>query len=224
VEHQVRLSLESRIDWKTLAGSNPWIRVAVNENFLTKQDLLNKRDEFRLQGGIDGTWSRGDRWRVLYSPDFEQAVKDVNHPHACPGGDPYRYVWNITPYVQPGKNRLLIDNLQVLAKPTTLVLRNVQFEVGRPQSPPPEEAVSPVPTGPLPRFIVRGPQWERKGSSRPGRDVSAGRTARPPEVYVVNAEGKRVPTGMGREIIRNGRRLCEIRMPGDHFAILVRHP
>jgi hypothetical protein len=116
-EHQVRLSLESRIAWKTLAGSNPWIRVAVNGNFLTKQDLLNKRDEFRLRSGLDGTWSHGDRWRVLYSPDFEQAVKDVNHPHACPGGDPYHYVWNITPYVQPGKNRLLIDNLQVLAKP-----------------------------------------------------------------------------------------------------------
>jgi hypothetical protein len=130
----------------------------VNGNFLTKQDLLNKRDEFRLQGGIDGTWSHGDRWRVLYSPDFEQAVKDVNHPHACPGGDPYHYVWNITPYVQPGKNHLLIDNLQVLAEPTTLVLRNVQVEVGRPQSPPPEEAVSPAPVGPLPRFVARGPQ------------------------------------------------------------------
>ena len=27
---------------------------------------------------------------------------------------------------------------------------------------------------------------------------------------------------MVREIIRNGRRLYEIRMPGDHFAILVK--
>ena len=157
-EHQVRLSLESRIDWKNLDGSNLWIRVAVNGNFLTKQDLLNKRDEFRLQSGLDLTWSQGDRWRVLYSPDFAQAVKDVHHPNACPGGDPYHYVWNITPYVQPGKNRLVIDNLQVLAKPTTLVLRNVQFEVGQPQSPPPAEAVPPAPTGPLPRFIAQGPQ------------------------------------------------------------------
>jgi hypothetical protein len=42
------------------------------------------------------------------------------------------------------------------------------------------------------------------------------------DVYVVDAEGKPVPTGMVREIIRNGRRLYEIRMPGDHFAILVK--
>ena len=107
MEHQVRLSLEcaDRVE-ESWPAPTSWIRVAVNGNFLTKQDLLNKRDEFRLQGGLDVTWSHGDRWRVLYSPDFEQAVKDVNHPHACPGGDPYHYVWNITPYVQPGKNRL----------------------------------------------------------------------------------------------------------------------
>jgi len=158
VEHQVRLALEARIEWKNLAGSNPWMRVAINGNYLGKRDLLNKRDEFRLRNGLDMTWSHGDRWRVLYSPDFEQAVKDVNHPHACPDADPYRYVWNITPYVQPGQNRLEIDNLQVLAKPTTLVLRNVKLAVGRPLSPPPEEVVAAVPTGPLPTFVARGPQ------------------------------------------------------------------
>ena len=125
VEHQVRLSLEARIEWPTLAGSNPWIRVAVNGNFLTRPDLLNKRDEFTLRSGVDITWSKGDRWRVLYSPDFESAVKDVNRPNACPDADPYHYVWDITRYVQPGENLLQVVNLQVLAKPTTLVLRNV---------------------------------------------------------------------------------------------------
>ena len=30
VEHQVRLGLDARIDWKTLAGSNPWMRIAIN--------------------------------------------------------------------------------------------------------------------------------------------------------------------------------------------------
>jgi len=157
IEHQARLELEARIDWKQLAGSNPWIRVAINGNFLGKADLLNKRDEFHLRNGVDITWSKGDRWRVLYSPDFEQAVKDVNNLHACPECEPYRYVWNITPYVRPGRNTLLVDNLQVLAKPTTLVLRNVRVEVGRPISPPADEVISPPPTGPLPEFVARGP-------------------------------------------------------------------
>jgi len=158
VEHQVRLELEARIDWPQLAGSNPWIRVLINGNALTQQDLLNKRDEFRLRNGMDVTWSKGDRWRVLYSPDFERAVRDVNHPQACPEADPYHYVWNITPYVQPGRNTLLIDNLQVLAKSTKLVLRNVRVEVGRPRSPPAEAAVAPAPTGPLAEFVAGGPR------------------------------------------------------------------
>ena len=40
VEHQVRLSLEARIDWPELVGSNPWIQVAVNDNLVGREDLL----------------------------------------------------------------------------------------------------------------------------------------------------------------------------------------
>ena len=75
VEHQVRLRLEARIDFRRLAGSNHWLRAAVNGTYLTKPDLLNKPNEFRLRRGIDLLWVTGDRWRVLYSPDFQAAIK-----------------------------------------------------------------------------------------------------------------------------------------------------
>ncbi len=42
------------------------------------------------------------------------------------------------------------------------------------------------------------------------------------EVYVVNANGERVTSGMVSEVGEAGRRCYEVRMPGDHFAILVR--
>lgn len=42
------------------------------------------------------------------------------------------------------------------------------------------------------------------------------------EIYVVNANGERVTSGMVREVSEAGKRLYEIRMPSDHFAILVR--
>jgi hypothetical protein len=42
------------------------------------------------------------------------------------------------------------------------------------------------------------------------------------EVYVVNASGERVTSGMVSEVREAGKRLYEIRMPSDHFAILVR--
>ena len=42
------------------------------------------------------------------------------------------------------------------------------------------------------------------------------------EVYVVDANGARVASGMVTEVTEQGKRLYEIRMPSDHFAILVR--
>ncbi len=158
IEHQVRLGLEVRIDWPSLAGSNPWIRVAVNGNFLTRPDLLNKRDDFKLRGGVDLTWSKGDRWRVLYSPDFEAALTQKEDANSCADADPYRFVWDISRYVRPGENTLTLQNLQVLAKPTTMVLRNVQVEVGRPISAPAGEDATPAPTGPVPTYVARGAQ------------------------------------------------------------------
>lgn len=159
VEHQVRLILEARIDSPRLAGSNPWIRVAVNGNYVTPDDLLNKRNEFKLRGGLDLTWFRTGRWRVLYSPDFKAAIEQTNSRYACPDNDPYRSVWDITRHVRPGEGNVLrIHHLQVLAKPSTLVLRNVRVEVGRPMSPPEAERAEPAPTGPLPTFVAKGPQ------------------------------------------------------------------
>jgi hypothetical protein len=42
------------------------------------------------------------------------------------------------------------------------------------------------------------------------------------EVYVVNANGERVASGMVTEVREGERRLYELRLPGDHFAILAR--
>ncbi len=41
------------------------------------------------------------------------------------------------------------------------------------------------------------------------------------DVYVVNGNGERVE-GMAQEVTEGGKRRYEIRMPGDHFAVLVR--
>lgn len=156
VEHQVRLSLLVRIDWRDLAGSNHWLRVAVNGTWLTVGDLLNKRNEFTLVRGTDLLWGKGDRWRVLYSPDFQQAL-DPARGNAAPKDDPYRFVWDITRYVKPGENQLKLDHLQVLAKPDTMVIGQVAVEVGRPISPPSEETVEPAPTGPLTDYLPAPP-------------------------------------------------------------------
>ena len=157
VEHQVRLSLEARIDWPRLAGSNPWIRVAVNGNLIGQDDLLNKRNSFALRNGVDLTWFHTGRWRILYSPDFETAVTDKQAAYGVDAQDePYRFVWDITRHVKPGANVLRIEHLKVLQKPSTLVLRNVKIEVGKSIEPPRDDVAQPAPAGPLPRIVAAG--------------------------------------------------------------------
>lgn len=157
IEHQVRLSLEARIDAPRLSGSNPWLRIAVNGTWLTADALLNKLNEFTTVGGTDLTWVHGDRFRILYSPDFEAAIVDAKNPYAVPDGDPYRFVLDITPYVHPGENTLVLQHQKILEHPSTMVIRNVQVEVGRPIEPPRRE-VAPAPTGPLPTFVAQEPK------------------------------------------------------------------
>ncbi len=158
VEHQVRLSLEARIDAPELVGSNPWITVTVNGNALGREDLLNKTDSFTLRNGVDLTWFLSGRWRILYSPDFEAAVTDPNTPYGVPREDePYRFVWDITRHVKPGANELTIEHHKLLQDPDTLVLRNITVEVGRPIAAPQTDAVEPAPTGPLPTYVARTP-------------------------------------------------------------------
>jgi hypothetical protein len=42
------------------------------------------------------------------------------------------------------------------------------------------------------------------------------------DMYVVDGQGARVTAPDVKEVAEDGRRLYEIRMPGDHFAILVK--
>ncbi len=163
IEHQVRLVLEARIDWKDLAGSNPWIVIAVNGNQLNKGDLLNKSDDFVLRRGLDLTWFKSGRWRILYSPDFTCAVEKKEDANSVDAKDePYRFVFDITRHVQPGKsNELRIDHLKLLQHPSTLVLRNVKVEVGHAIEAPSDSSVKPAPTGALPTIIAASPQRPR---------------------------------------------------------------
>ena len=156
IEHQVRLVFEARIDWPTLAGSNPWIVVHVNGNAIARDDLLNKTDTFTLRGGVDLRWCHGTRWRVLYSPDFDAAIKNRQDQMSVdPKDEPYRFVLDITRHVRPGKNELRIEHRKLLQDPTTLVLRDVKIEVGKAISPP-SAAVEEAPTGTLPAIIAGG--------------------------------------------------------------------
>ena len=158
VEHQVRLNMEVRIDWPKLSGSNPWVRVEVNGNALTPDDLLNKTNEFVLRNGMDLMWYHSGYWRALYSPDFELAVKSKEAYAVAAKDEPYRYVWDITKYVHPGKNAVRVEARKVLPDGSTMVFRNVGIEAGKAVEPPTTKQVAPAPTGPVPTVVAKGRQ------------------------------------------------------------------
>lgn len=158
IEHQVRLSLEARIDWPALAGSNPWIIVSVNGHTVSRGDLLNKTDSFHLRDGTDLAWFDNGQWRIIYAPDFSLALTDKETRYgADEANHPYRFVWDITRYVKPGANELRIEHLQMLPQPDKLVLRNVTVEVGNFIQPPDTGGVAPAPTGPLATITAARP-------------------------------------------------------------------
>ncbi|NUQ60925.1 MAG: hypothetical protein HUU20_00445 [Pirellulales bacterium] len=153
---QVRLGLDARIDWPGLGGSNPWMIVAVNGHPLKAPDLVNKPVEFTMLCGMDTTWVHGESWRIVYSPDFSDAIRTERFSTAIPDVDPYRFVWDATPYVRPGKNAVQITHLKVLPQGSTLVLRDVRVEIGAPIRRTEESNVRPAPAGPLPTYVVSG--------------------------------------------------------------------
>ena len=117
--------MASSIDFKTLAGSNPWIVVEVNGNRMTPDELVNKTNEFVLRGGMDLMWHHSGRWRVLYSPDFKLALTSKDRMGVAAKDQPYRYVWDITKYVRPGKNQVRVHALKILPNASTMVFRDV---------------------------------------------------------------------------------------------------
>lgn len=156
---QVRLSLRARVDWPGLAGFNPWTVIRVNGNVLRGRDLLNKPVDFTTRNGVEFMWVKDSRWTVLYSPDFSDAIRTRVMPWGFSDTDPYSFVWDITPYLQPGANTLAFTHVKLLADGTTLVLEDVRVESGAPvPSLNPASRVEPAPTGELPTYVARGRQ------------------------------------------------------------------
>lgn len=179
---QVRLSLDARVDWPGLEGFNPWMVVQVNGHSLTGSSLINKPFEFKTRNGVECAWQQGQNWIVLYSPDFSDTVRTRPMEWGFPDTDPYHFVWDITASVHAGSNTVSFTHLPLLSQGTTLVLRDVQVELGTPipSRNTTSATVAPAPRGPVPTYVARPPQklWMRVelASSGAFRLKVAGRT------------------------------------------------
>lgn len=126
------LGVDARVDGKLSGGSNPWLVVRLNGKALVAADLRNKPLNFTMKNGQDAAWVKGNRWRLVVAPDFSGAIRTADLPVAIPDADPFRFEWNVTGALKPGKNVLSFEMASLHSTPYTTVLRNLELLVKEP--------------------------------------------------------------------------------------------
>jgi hypothetical protein len=94
-----------------------------------------------MRNDVELAWGSetGCGYRLMYSPDFSDRIQtDESYEYGVPDTDPYRFVWDITSYVRPGRNSVKVCAVPGLA--LSLRLRNIVVEVGEPLPPLPRAA------------------------------------------------------------------------------------
>lgn len=155
---QVRLSTEARVDWASYGGASYYMVVTVNGVKLPGASLINKAPDMIMRNGMDMPWYQVGAWNLVYSPDFSDHISTGELEYGVVTPDPYRFVWDVTPYVKPGPNKVQFYQTKLLDQPTPLALRNVMVEQGEPLATPEGVGVHPAPQGTLPVYIARAPK------------------------------------------------------------------
>jgi hypothetical protein len=105
------LELDARMQSKSFSGSTFVLRVRVNGTPVTGDRLLDKPVTFAMANGKMLTWVDADRWRVVYSPDFDPKRNAVGDEHQILGVSPYHMQLRVGDLLRPGANRLVLQHL-----------------------------------------------------------------------------------------------------------------
>lgn len=114
---ELQLSIDARIEYERLAGAAPALELLVNGEPIMGSRLANKPGDFLLQNGRGYAYFSPSKqgqpynlWVLFYSPDFS-ANTQPGSIYQVMSGEPYRYVFDISRLVQPGRsNHLQITN------------------------------------------------------------------------------------------------------------------
>lgn len=111
-DHTVLLDIMARLDSDGLGGSLYFMELTLNGHPVTCAKsrtairLLNRAPVSPVAPNVPYSWSEGNRWRVLYAPDFEKALAQKYYE-----GNPYQTVLDVTDLTNPAaENRLEITN------------------------------------------------------------------------------------------------------------------
>ncbi len=185
---QVRLRLKARIEWNSLGGNTQALTVSVNGQPVQGRRLINKPLRFTMRDGTALEWGELERgtYRLMYSPDFSNRIKEEeSYIYGLPeeDQDPYLFLWDLTPYVEPGQNHLKLATIAGMG--FAVRVEEVAIEVGEPMTYHQEDktarTVTPAPTGPLPHYAPKGAVvatgWSARASKGGDLEVQVGERA-----------------------------------------------
>ena len=105
------LELDARLQAASFSGSTLALLLRLNGVPLRQDRLANKPLVFAMANGSLLTWADGDRWRVVYSPDFDARRNAPGVEHQVLGASPYHIQLRIDDLIRPESNRLVLYHI-----------------------------------------------------------------------------------------------------------------
>ena len=107
LQRKLALSFLARLDSQSLIGSTFSMQIKVNGTPVETRCLLNKPPETEMLDGLELDWFGNNRWRVVYSPDYEACNRD-DKPACLVGGHAYDFVLDLAGLLKAGGNEISI--------------------------------------------------------------------------------------------------------------------
>jgi len=110
---EVFLDLSARLGGvETVAGFTSALWVAVNDTALNVSNLMPPKNDFTMSCGQVANYFSADGMFIVYYAPWEYALstENVYCQVSKENKNPFKYKFNITPLVKPGKNKITLGN------------------------------------------------------------------------------------------------------------------
>jgi len=123
------LAFDARMEATAWSGSAFSLRIVVNGTPLGSERLANKPNVFGTPAKRLFTWGDAERWRLVYSPDFEPRRNAPGSQHQVLGSAPFQFTLRLDGVLRPGANRIVLRHVD--PRLPAIVMRAVRLEPQR---------------------------------------------------------------------------------------------
>jgi hypothetical protein len=142
--------VHARLDFKTVAGGNPYLLVNVNGKVLNIDRVRNRLPQMDM-GARQIASTGGDAWFIFFSPDFKPIPYETGY--AVQGVDPFELRFDVTDlWKKEGGNVIEIHNLAQSNEYLICAEVGVSERLSRKLEPP---KLKPAPTGEIPTIVPK---------------------------------------------------------------------